>query len=190
LSTGIDYIYGLITAAKQNQILNSWRKLMTEAGGIPQGNYTAEVTIFNNNRSIITGDPENIKALLGTAQFGDYGKGYAWFRALKDFIGHSIFTLDGELWHEKRQMMRPIFNKDRVGDLRVFEKHFQKLMVHLGPGDGSTVDIRSLFVRFSMDIAMEFLLGTDLDSLNNPDGEFAKAWDEVQQVQALIIRTG
>ena len=65
----------------------------------------------------------------------------------------------------------------------------QKMLPHLGPGDGVEIDIRALFVRYSMDIAMDFLVGTDLDSLNHPDGEFAKTWNEVQAIQAVIIRT-
>jgi hypothetical protein len=69
------------------------------------------------------------------------------------------------------------------------EKHMQKMLLHLGPGDGAEVDIRSLFVRYSMDIAMDFLIGTDLDSLNHPDGEFAQTWGAVQATQALILRS-
>lgn len=93
---------------------------MTEAGAIQKGNYTVEVTTFNRNRSILTADPENIKALVGTAQFAEYGKGWKWKSLFGEFIGDSIFTSDGQEWHNLRQMMRPIFNRERVADLGVF----------------------------------------------------------------------
>ncbi len=179
----------LIKYAKGNNLLGLWTEYMTEAGAIP-GIYTIEANIMFNSRSILTADPENIKALLGPTQFADYGKGFKWRQAFDEFIGGSIFTVDGEPWHDLRQMMRPIFNKERVGDLRVFEKHIQKLMPHLGSGDGSEVNIRSLFLRYSMDIGVDFLLGTDIDSLNHPDGEVVKAWETVQETQALMVRTG
>jgi cytochrome P450 len=123
---GIDHITEIIKYAKANSLLKYWEIMMADAGASQMGNYTVEITLFNRNRSILTADPENIKALLGTAQFADYGKGWKWKRAFGEFIGDSIFSVDGQQWHDLRQMMRPIFNRERVADLGVFVSAFRR----------------------------------------------------------------
>jgi cytochrome P450 len=128
---------------------------------------------------VFTVDPENIKAILAT-QFSDYGKGEPFHQEWKAFLGDSIFTTDGALWHDSRQLLRPQFIKDRVSDLHVFETHMQTLFraianggalngenqpVDIESGNGKPVDISDLFFRFTLDAATDFLLGYDVKSL-------------------------
>ena len=130
-------------------------------------------------RTVLTIDPENIKAILAT-QFGDYGKGQPFHEEWKEFLGDSIFTTDGGLWHGSRQLIRPQFIKDRVSDLHVFESHMEILFraianggalngenqfVDMEAGNGKPVDISDLFFRFTLDAATDFLLGNDVKSL-------------------------
>jgi cytochrome P450 len=163
---------------------------MEEAGTKRNGSYTVDISILHDSRGIMTADPENIEALLGTNKLSEYGKGEYLRQNFREFVGDSILTLDGQPWHDLRRVMRPIFNKERVGDLRVFEKHVQNLVSHLGPGDGSEIDIQSLFAKYSMDVAIGFLLDTEDHNLNHPGGEFAQMWDEIQHMQAMILRAG
>lgn len=44
----------------------------------------------------------------------------------------SIFTTDGETWHNSRQLIRPQFIKTRVSDLHIFEKHVHKMLSQIG----------------------------------------------------------
>lgn len=143
---------------------------------------------LGGQRFIFTAQPENIKAILAT-QFGDYGKGEPFHEDWKEFLGESIFTTDGDLWHGSRQLIRPQFVKSRVSDLELFETHVQKLIGLLG-GKGQEVDVDALFYRYTLDIAMDFLLGHSVDSLGNPHNEFAEAFGEVQRVQSHIARVG
>lgn len=128
---------------------------------------------------MFTMDPENIKAILAT-QFGDFGKGKPFHQEWKGFLGDSIFTTDGELWHNSRHLIRPQFIKDRVSDLHVFESKMDLLFkgisnggalngadqfVDMEAGNGRPVDISDLFFRFTLDSATEFLLGKDVCSL-------------------------
>ena len=53
--------------------------------------------------------------------------------------GYSIFTTDGESWHNSRQLIRPQFIKTRVSDLHIFEKHCHKMLNQIG-GKGQEVD--------------------------------------------------
>lgn len=102
-----------------------------------------------------------------------------------------IFTTDGEMWHNSRQLIRPQFIKDRVSDLHTFESHVQVLLPMLaGTHKGATVRLDDLVYRFTLDAATDFLLGTSVDSLRNPQTEFADAFTEVQRVQAVIARAG
>lgn len=147
-------------------------------------------------RVVFTADPENIKAILAT-QFSDYGKGKPFHDEWKDFLGDSIFTTDLDQWHDSRQLIRPQFIKDRVSDLAVFEEHVQKLLTEMGRAgrtfdgrQGQPFDVSDLFFRYTLDAATHFLLGNSVNSLENPEQEFAEAFGDVQQVQSNITRAG
>jgi cytochrome P450 len=162
-----------IRAARKHKNLEQWRDMLAELS-----TDTAEGRIAGR-RILFTADPENIKAILAT-QFGDYGKGEPFHREWKAFLGDSIFTTDGHLWHDSRQLIRPQFIKDRVSDLHVFESHMQTLFraianggaldgenqpVDIEAGNGKPVDISDLFFRYTLDSATDFLLGYDVKSL-------------------------
>ena len=88
-------------------------------------------------------------------------------------------------------LIRPQFIKDRVSDLHTFENHVQDLLPLLaGSHDGATVRADDLFFRYTLDAATDFLLGSSVDSLTNPQAEFADAFAEVQRFQSLIARSG
>ena len=144
---------------------------------------------MNNKRVIFTADPENIKALL-TVQFTDYGKGEQFHREWQEFLGDGIFTTDGSQWHDARQLIRPMFIRERVGDLDLFETHVQNLISLVGPGDERLVRIDELLFRFSLDAATDFLFGNSVGSLGTHASEFQTAFNEVQKVQALVVRAG
>jgi cytochrome P450 len=139
----------------------------------------------------MTADEANIKAILAT-QFADYGKGADFNRDWHDFLGDSIFTTDGDIWHNSRQLIRPQFIKDRLSDIKIFEKHCDVLLPMLGgqPGGGKTVDALDLFFRFTLDASTDFLLGRSVDSLRHNQSTFADAFNEVQHTQSLIARVG
>ncbi|KAL8738307.1 MAG: hypothetical protein Q9181_000896 [Wetmoreana brouardii] len=142
----------------------------------------------------------------------DPGKGEDFLRDWQDFLGHGIFTTDGEEWAKSRQLLRPQFVKTRIRDLEIFEKHVQQLLFLLD-GQGKEVDISELFYgyehlyivhiansgeqetdrcvcRYTLDAATEYLLGRSVDSLGNMDSDFAKAFGEVQRIQTIRGRAG
>lgn len=180
-----------------HRILDQWRKFLS-----PSNNWTAETRIVAR-RIIFTAHPENIKAILAT-QFNDFGKGAPFHREWSPFLGDSIFTTDGDLWHNSRQLIRPQFIKDRVSDLHTFESHMQLLFRAISHGgalpseshpvdptlDGVPVDISDLFFRFTLDSATDFLLGHDIKSLSTPLQPFAEAFAEAQRMQNIFARAG
>lgn len=175
--------------------LQFWSEAMSSAKKPPQlqSVRTAELDGGISNRAILTKDPENIKAVL-TGQFADYGKGEPFHRDWKEFLGDSIFVTDGEMWSRSRQLIRPMFVRDRIVDTEIFEKHVQHLIPLLAgsssPGGSKVVDVGPLFFRYTLDAATDYLLGNGTDSLQNPTTTFAEAFRYVQSKQAEMFRLG
>ncbi len=185
LPFSIDVVLRSISNATSNKDLDFWAWLF--AWSPNKHSPTVEVSLARQ-RFIFTADPENIKAILAT-QFQDYGKGEPFHEDWKHFLGDSIFATDGDQWHNSRQLIRPQFVKNRVADLDIFEKHVRHLLSKIG-GRGEEVDICALFYCFTLDSATDYLLGKSVDSLDDPNTEFASAFAEVQRVQNTIARAG
>lgn len=97
-------------------------------------------------------------------QFPDFGKGADFNRDWHEFLGDSmssaglvlfthrtndaagVFSSDGQVWHDSRQLIRPLFIKDRVTDLNIFEEHTQQVL-NIMKGGGNVVDVKDLFFR-------------------------------------------
>ncbi|ORY67749.1 cytochrome P450 [Pseudomassariella vexata] len=147
-----------------------------------------EIQVKPNERYILTRDPEHVKAIL-TTNFGSFGKGPSFNELWRPFLGDSIFTTDGQLWHDSRSLIRPMFIKDRVSDLAIFERWTSALVDKI-PRDGTYVDIMDLFYRMTLDVTTDFLLGTSVNSLANPRNHFAEAFNDVQRIQMLLTTIG
>lgn len=143
-----------------------------------------EISFLGGVRFLMTREPEHVKTVL-TSKFTDYGKGPKFHETWSPFLGDSIFTTDGQLWLESRALIRPMFIKDRVRDIEIFDKWTKTLISKL-PAPGQTVDIMDLFYRMTLDVTTDFLLGHSVDSLNNPKHEFVNAFQEVQRIQMML----
>lgn len=117
-----------------------------------------------DRRLIFTQEPEHIKTVL-TSKFASFGKGQKFHDAWSPFLGDSIFTTDGAQWHDSRTLIRPMFAKDRVRDMEIFERWSDNLLSKLPPS-GQTVDMCDLFYRMTLDLTTDFLLGHGVGSLD------------------------
>ena len=99
-----------------------------------------------------------------------------------------IFTTDGQLWHNSRQLIRPQFVKDRLSDIDIFEQHSQVLISKIE--QSQEIDTLDMMFRYTLDAATHFLLGHSVDSLEVPKTAFADAFYNAQRVQSLIARVG
>lgn len=115
-------------------------------------------------RIIVTREPEHMKTIL-TSKFTQYGKGPEFHSIWEPFLGDSIFTTDGKLWQGSRSLIRPMFVKDKVRDLEIFDRWTDTLMAHI-PSSGQTVDMCDLFYRMTLDVTTDFLLGASVGSLD------------------------
>lgn len=138
---------------------------------------------------VATTEPENVKAILAT-RFNDFDLGTRREKAFRPLLGYGIFCTDGARGEHSRALLRPSFVRSRVADFDMLEIHVKKLL-RLIPRDGSVVDLQKMFFDFTMDTASEFLVGTSVDRLGNPDEKesqlFVDAFSYAQR--CLIDRT-
>ncbi|PSR99399.1 cytochrome P450 [Coniella lustricola] len=201
----LDVVYSVVQSTIHHKNYERWLAFFKDSGtdSSGTGSYTTELRAVNR-RCVFTADPENIKAILAT-QFSDFGKGDIFHKEWCEFLGDSIFTTDGQMWHKSRQLLRPQFSRDRISDLHCFESHLQTLFkaianggalrgedqsVDMSAANGRPIDISDLFFRYTLDVATDFLLGKDVKSLSNPEQEFAFAFNEVQRLQNIFTRCG
>ncbi|KAK8104467.1 uncharacterized protein PG998_011500 [Apiospora kogelbergensis] len=214
--TGLRWFLGAGRAQLNHRLFQYFEELFLEARGAATGDDCVEVQVMpaGGQRYIITRDPEHVKAVLA-GQFAQFGKGQEFHELWSPFLGDSIFTTDGPRWHDSRSLIRPMFVKDRVSDLVVFERWTAALIRQIerqrrgldndgsgfgvekekyntndGDGGGDVVDIQSLFYRMTLDVTTDFLLGASVDSLSNPRDEFAEAFNEVQRLQMYLTMLG
>ncbi|OLN92281.1 Cytochrome P450 52A4 [Colletotrichum chlorophyti] len=166
-------------AQLRHQLLEDFNSLFKVA--TPESPNTIEVGFTGKLRFIITREPDHIKTVL-TSKFSDFGKGPLFHQVWAPFLGDSIFTTDGKTWQDNRSLIRPMFIKDRVSDLAIFDK-WTEIMMNKFPASGVTFDISDLFYRMTLDVTTDFLLGHSVDSLGNPKHQFAHAFNEVQSYQ-------
>ncbi|KHN97416.1 cytochrome P450 alkane hydroxylase [Metarhizium album ARSEF 1941] len=140
---------------------------------------------LGRRRVIVTRDPEHIKTVL-TSKFTHYGKGRLVHSAASPFLGDSIFTTDGQLWQKSRALIRPMFKRERVRDIEIFSRWTDVFISKLPPS-GSTVDICDLFYRMTLDASTDFLLGQSVGALDHPNGEFSRAFTNVQRMQMIRV---
>ena len=145
----------------QNRLYDFFKHIFKSAN--PETPNAVEILFFGR-RVIFSQEPEHIKTVL-TSKFAEFGKGPKFHEVWAPFLGDSIFTTDGTQWHNSRTLIRPMFVKDRVRDMEIFERWADKLISKI-PASGQTVDMCDLFYRMTLDLTTDFLLGHGVDSLD------------------------
>ncbi|KAF1937855.1 cytochrome P450 [Clathrospora elynae] len=180
---GLDMAYDVVVYAFHDKTYEMWVDMFQR--WCTPGHYTIEAGI--GDRVVLTAEPENIKAILAT-QFKDYGKGEEFRKDWHTFLGNGIFTTDGQLWHNSRQLIRPQFVKDRLSDIDIFEEHTQVLISKIG--QNQEIDMLDMMFRYTLDAATHFLLGQSVGSLEEPQTVFADAFANAQRIQGIVARVG
>ncbi|OAQ69352.1 cytochrome P450 alkane hydroxylase [Purpureocillium lilacinum] len=177
-------IYWFLEAAymqANNRLLDYFNSIYRYA--TPTAPNIVEMT-FASRRILLTREPEHVKTVL-TSKFADFGKGDMFHDAWSPFLGDSIFTTDGDRWHKSRALIRPMFTRDRVRDLHIFDRWAGAMLREMPPA-GETVDMCDLFYRMTLDVTTDFLLGQSVGALENPRSDFSRAFMEVQRMQMIL----
>lgn len=180
--TALTWLWTIGRAHMQNRFLVLFDQLYSHA--TPDCPNLVEINVTGGSRYFFTREPEHVKTVL-TSKFADYGKGPEFHRVWSPFLGDSIFTTDHQQWHESRNLIRPMFVKNRVSDLEIFER-WTSAMINQFPAPGETLDIQDFFYRLTIDVTTEFLLGESVNSISNPRSEFVQAFADVQRMQIML----
>jgi len=177
---GLDMVIKVLIAQRQHRALDDFASIFRDLN----------VNTFRFRvlrRAVVsTIEPENIKAVL-SLRFQDFGLGEVRV-PFQSLLGEGIFTSDGAVWQNSRNMLRPFFSRSQLADLSSFEYHVNRFLQCI-PRDGSTVDLQPLFFRLTVDVATEFLLGQSTNCLSDKDQDsdamrFASAFDRSVQFLA------
>ncbi|KAL2048267.1 hypothetical protein N7G274_000178 [Stereocaulon virgatum] len=176
---GLDIFYNSYKDMKAHCSLENTRTRFWALGANTVQMKLTGATLFS------TIEPENVKSVRAT-DFKNWGLGEGRKLMLVPFIGEGIFTSDGAAWQHSRDMLRPSFVRNSVGDCDIFERHVQNLIKAI-PRDGEMVDLQPLFLSLSLDVATEFLFGESTNSLSADDvdaetKEYARAIDHILKV--------
>lgn len=129
-----------VAAAAANGIRPEWyREKFARYGK------TFETSIWGK-RIFQTCDSVNAQALM-TASSAQVGAGPS--RAgLLSWLGPGAFTVDGEPWKNAREMLKPVFKKTAISDMKRLDKHLNRLMAELEQ-ERFEVDLQDHFLRMA-----------------------------------------
>ncbi|KIA75656.1 hypothetical protein HK57_00589 [Aspergillus ustus] len=125
-----------------------------------------EVTTYRisvlGSENIVTADEENIHAVL-VSQFNEFTLGPYRCGGFRPLLGEGIFAADGAKWAHSRALLKPQFTRSQMNDLELEDRHVSHLLDSIPSPDKdgwtSHPDFRALFHHYTLDSAMEMLLG-------------------------------
>ncbi|KAF9139202.1 hypothetical protein BGX30_008247 [Mortierella sp. GBA39] len=181
IDTVVSYIYNILRGQDELEMLLKDMKV--------HGN-TINFKGFNDDFIVVT-DPSSIQHILAKNQ-PNYEKGPFFKEIFHDFLGSGIFNADGETWKSQRQIARPHFQTSEFKDAALINKHVDGLLVlidkHIATKPDTPLEVQSVFCRFTLDEASEFLFGATVDALKNEQTEFSTAFNYAQTMTAWRFR--
>ncbi|KAL4883336.1 cytochrome P450 [Aspergillus karnatakaensis] len=160
---GLAVLYEFYKADQVSEVEEVTRRQLNQLSS----KHGRDVTTFKINmlgdETVVTADEENIHAVL-VSQFSDFELGPYRCEGFRPLLGEGIFATDGPKWAHSRAMLKPQFTRTQMSDLALEERHIDRLMAALpadkdGDGWTSHADFRTLFHHYTLDSAMEMLLG-------------------------------
>lgn len=120
---------------------------------------------------IVTRDPRNVQVVLANnATDWDVSEHRA--ASWEPMIGHGIFTSRGKDWSQSRAQVRPLFKKQQIHDLDLYERHVQQLFTAIDkrfsddsqPGWTKPFDVLPLCYNLALDVVTEVIYGRSVHS--------------------------
>jgi cytochrome P450 len=144
--------------------------------------------VFLGSQAFGTIEPRNLEAILST-NFQDWSMG-ARHKVMHPFFGDGIFTQEGPVWKQSRDMLRPQFAHRQYEDLEVFHEPTDDLLKALS--SGGVADLQPFFFRLTLDVTTAFLFGESVKSLTDATAKgqhnFAEAFNVAQDYVAKRMR--
>lgn len=120
---------------------------------------------------IVSRDPANIQAVLAT-KATDWDVSEHRAASWEPMMGRGIFTTRGDDWKDSRTLVRPLFSKQQVNDLGLFERHAQCLFQAIDENYGDNAekgwtekfDMLPLCYNLALDVVTEMIYGRSVYS--------------------------
>ena len=170
----------MMTWAKDRTFLEHINNLFIESGS-----HTISVNIPGKT-AYWTRSPENAKAMMASMA-DDFQVSKLRRDAFEPYIGDGVAASNGPTWAHGRTILRPSFSKAQVSNSDLYERHFQELVMNI-PTDGSTVDLKALFSRLTLDVATEIIFGESIQSLQPEAPQSTRELDEAFDLASKGIR--
>ncbi|KAI1613509.1 cytochrome P450 [Exophiala viscosa] len=169
---------------KDGTFMDLWPEWWQEYGK------TLRFSAFGAN-SIFTDEPDNVRFILQEGPLaGKVGMGADFHDQWYEFLGDSVFNLDGIKWKTNRAKLRKQFTRERLADLELFEHHVQRMIRFVKSYSEQPVPVLDLLHRFTLDTSMNYMLGTDENTVEKPVHQFSHAWDNVFEIMDARARAG
>ncbi|MCL7051059.1 hypothetical protein MKW94_012388 [Papaver nudicaule] len=146
---------------------------------------------FGRLNVLLTCDPQNIEYMVKT-NFSNYPKGSEYKKTFS-ILGDGLFNIDFHSWHIQRRMARLTFASKKARDIidkktqKVVQDSLLPLLEHVAR-QSSIVDLEDVFLRYTFDISVSIIFGTNPKYLspNFPRNDFANAMDDA--LEAVFYR--
>ncbi|KAI2606761.1 cytochrome P450 monooxygenase [Hypoxylon sp. NC1633] len=146
--------------------------------------------VIGSSASILTIEPANIESLL-SLNMKDWGVGFRRTIFLP-MLGDGIFLQEGDAWKHSREILRPHFYHRYYEDLELFRSHVANMLEAISSSATNVVDLEPIFLRLTLDITSEFLLGESVWSqrptLSVTSHDFEDAFDLAQSILSKRLR--
>ena len=132
---GLDLFYNIVQSIKQGNTIGPDMERFEKYGKTYQAKSWGSTMLY-------TMDSGNMQTIL-TSAFNNFGVASLRYGPSVPLLGSGIFTTDGPQWEHSKDLIKPIFARAQISDLRYFEKHVRRMLDSL-PRDGSTVDLQDI----------------------------------------------
>ncbi|KOC60093.1 putative cytochrome P450 6a14 [Habropoda laboriosa] len=142
---------------------------------------------------LVVNDPNLIREVLAK-EFSSFHDRGIFCNEETDPLSGNLFQLTGKKWRNLRVKLTPTFTSGKIKQMFLILKETgNALEKFLGDKaqTRSTIDVKDIFARYSVDIIMSAAFGITCDSFNNPENEFRywgkKIFDPKPLWNALVI---
>jgi len=147
---------------------------------------------------VVVSSPSSFECIQKT-QADNFAKGDNFHDQLTDFLGDSLFIVNGESWKRQRQILAALFSSRslRCHMAPIVQKHTKSLLqiTTQSANSGELLDVSKLMHQFTLATFAEIGFGVDMQCLASTHNHeqtasrgFERAFDEAQQLVADRFR--
>ncbi|XP_049869844.1 cytochrome P450 4c21-like [Pectinophora gossypiella] len=133
---------------------------------------------FANKLYTLVSDPVLAEVILKNCSEKDYT-----MKFLRYLLGNASIIAPVPLWRPRRKIMNPSFSKKHLDAyMGVCARHSKITEAKFLEAGSGYIPVSKYYIRCTMDIAYESVLGIQVNTQNDPDSLVVKYWDEFREV--------